>query len=92
MPRTKPTVTYKKKDGIAIISMNRPEYNNAQNGKMTYDLDKFFKKAVDDVISNTGFEIAIQSDSITSMPSSEELVLIREVLDPQGIRNTIFGE
>jgi enoyl-CoA hydratase len=48
MPRTKSTVTYKKKDGIAIISMNRPEYNNAQNGKMTYDLDKFFKKAVDD--------------------------------------------
>ena len=48
--------------------------------------------SVDDVIANTGFEIAIQSDSITSMPSSEELVLIREVLDPQGIRNTIFGE
>ena len=48
--------------------------------------------SVDDVITNTGFEIAIQSDSITSMPSSEELVLIREVLDPQGIRNTIFGE
>ena len=48
--------------------------------------------SVDDVITNTGFEIAIQSDSITSMPSNEELVLIREVLDPQGIRNTIFGE
>ena len=28
--------------------MNRLEYNNAQNGKMTYDLDKAFKKAVDD--------------------------------------------
>ena len=48
--------------------------------------------SVDDVIANTGFEIAIQSDSISSMPSNEELVLIREVLDPQGIRNTIFGE
>ena len=48
MPTTKPTVKYKKKDGIAIISMNRPEYNNAKNGKMTYALDKFFKKAVDD--------------------------------------------
>ena len=48
MPRSKPTITYKKKDGIAIISMNRPEYNNAQNGKMTYDLDKAFKRAVDD--------------------------------------------
>ena len=48
MTRAKPTVKYKKKDGIAIIAMNRPEYNNAQNGKMTYDLDKAFKKSVDD--------------------------------------------
>ena len=45
MARSKPTITYKKKDEIAVISMNRPEYNNAQNGKMTYDLDKAFKRA-----------------------------------------------
>ena len=38
MARAKPTVTYKKKDQVAWISMNRPEFNNAQNGKMTYDL------------------------------------------------------
>jgi enoyl-CoA hydratase len=48
MARAKPTVTYKKKDQVAWVSMNRPEFNNAQNGKMTYDLDKFFKRAVDD--------------------------------------------
>ena len=48
MARSKPTITYKKKDEIAVISMNRPEYNNAQNGKMTYDLDKAFKRAIDD--------------------------------------------
>ncbi len=48
MTRANPTIHYKKKDVIAIIAMNRPEYNNAQNGKMTYDLDKAFKKAVDD--------------------------------------------
>ena len=46
MPRSKSTITYKKKDSIAIVSMNRPEFNNAQNGKMTYDLDKAFKKAI----------------------------------------------
>ena len=45
MTRAKPTIQYKKSDGIAIIAMNRPEYNNAQNGKMTYDLDKAFKKS-----------------------------------------------
>ena len=44
MARAKPTVTYKKKDQVAWISMNRPEFNNAQNGKMTYDLDKFLKR------------------------------------------------
>ena len=48
MARNKPTIKYKKKDDLAIISLNRPEYNNAQNGKMTYDLDKAFKNAVDD--------------------------------------------
>ncbi|MEK9545501.1 MAG: enoyl-CoA hydratase-related protein, partial [Pelagibacteraceae bacterium] len=48
MPRAKPTVIYRKQEDIAIVSMNRPEYNNAQNGKMTYDLDRAFKKAVDD--------------------------------------------
>ena len=51
MARSKPTITYKKKDEIAIISMNRPEYNNAQNGKMTYDLDKAFKRAVDEFLN-----------------------------------------
>ena len=45
-----------------------------------------------DVIENTGFQVSIKSDSTTPMPSSEELALIREVLDPQNIRNSIFGE
>ena len=32
-------VRYEAADGIAWITMNRPEYHNAQNGKMTYLLD-----------------------------------------------------
>ena len=48
MTKSKSTIKYKKLNGIAWVTMNRPEYNNAQNGKMTYDLDKAFKKAVDD--------------------------------------------
>ena len=47
---------------------------------------------VDDVVTNTGFDVLIKSDEITSMPSNEEVTLIREVLDPQGFRNSIFGE
>ena len=48
MTKSKSTIKYKKLNGSAWVTMNRPEYNNAQNGKMTYDLDKAFKKAVDD--------------------------------------------
>ena len=48
--------------------------------------------SVDNVIENTGFKISIKSTDLTPMPASEELSLIREVLDPQNIRNSIFGE
>ena len=41
-------VTYEAADGIAWISMNRPKYNNAQNGRMTYELDDAFMRAVAD--------------------------------------------
>ena len=32
---TVPTVIYEASDGIATITMDRPSYHNAQNGKMT---------------------------------------------------------
>jgi hypothetical protein len=48
--------------------------------------------SVDDVIENTGFDLIIKSDEPTIMPTSDELTFIREVLDPQGLRNSIFGE
>ena len=41
-------VLYEKRDNIAIVTMNRPEYNNAQNSQMTYALDAAFKRACDD--------------------------------------------
>jgi acyl CoA:acetate/3-ketoacid CoA transferase beta subunit len=43
---------------------------------------------VDDVVKNTGFELAIpRSVAHTPAPSAEELRLLREVIDPKGIRN-----
>lgn len=48
--------------------------------------------SVDDVRANTGFEFSVESEIETPMPSSEELSLIRDVLDPHSIRNSIFGE
>lgn len=41
-------VLYEVRDNVAIVTMNRPEYNNAQNSKMTYALDAAFKRASDD--------------------------------------------
>ena len=41
-------VLYEAAGGIAWITMNRPKYNNAQNGRMTYELDDAFKRAVAD--------------------------------------------
>ena len=41
-------VRYDKRDQIALVTMNRPEYRNAQNGAITYGLDAAFNRAVDD--------------------------------------------
>jgi enoyl-CoA hydratase len=41
-------VTYRVIDGVAIVTMNRPRYRNAQNSAMTYALDAAFVRAVDD--------------------------------------------
>ena len=41
-------VLYEVTDGVAWITMNRPSFNNAQNGQMTYALDDAFNRAVQD--------------------------------------------
>ncbi|AZO86935.1 enoyl-CoA hydratase [Stutzerimonas stutzeri] len=41
-------VLYEVRDAVAIVTMNRPEYHNAQNSQMTYALDAAFCRACDD--------------------------------------------
>ncbi|MGH3415043.1 MAG: enoyl-CoA hydratase [Actinocrinis sp.] len=41
-------VTYEVRDAAAVVTLNRPEYCNAQNSKVTYALDAAFVRAVDD--------------------------------------------
>jgi len=41
-------VAYEVKDRIAWVTLDRPEYRNAQNSAMTYALDAAFTRAVDD--------------------------------------------
>ncbi|HKS46519.1 MAG TPA: enoyl-CoA hydratase [Amycolatopsis sp.] len=43
------TVLYERRGPVALVTMNRPEYRNAQNSAMTYALDDAFSRAVDDV-------------------------------------------
>ena len=41
-------ILYEVVDGVAWITMNRPTFNNAQNGQMTYALDDAFVRATND--------------------------------------------
>ena len=41
-------ILYEVADGVAWITMNRPTFNNAQNGQMTYALDDAFQRATND--------------------------------------------
>lgn len=41
-------VLYQVEEGVAVVTMNRPSFHNAQNAQMTYGLDAAFRRAVDD--------------------------------------------
>ncbi|GAA3940648.1 enoyl-CoA hydratase [Actinomadura viridis] len=41
-------VTYERRGVVAVVTLNRPRYRNAQNSKVTYALDAAFTRAVDD--------------------------------------------
>ena len=43
-----PVVRYERRGRIAVVTMNRPKYRNAQNSVMTYALDSAFERAVND--------------------------------------------
>jgi enoyl-CoA hydratase len=41
-------VAYEVRGTVAVVTMDRPDYRNAQNSRMTYALDAAFQRAVDD--------------------------------------------
>jgi enoyl-CoA hydratase len=45
---SEPVVRYERRGPVAIVTMNRPDYRNAQNSAMTYALDDAFTDAVND--------------------------------------------
>jgi enoyl-CoA hydratase len=49
---TEPPVLYSQVGEVAVISLNRPQYRNAQNSAMTYALDAaFHRAAMDDAVA-----------------------------------------
>ncbi|MFI0408080.1 enoyl-CoA hydratase [Actinomadura sp. 3N508] len=42
------TVRYERRGPVAVVTMDRPDYRNAQNSAMTYALDAAFYRAADD--------------------------------------------
>lgn len=41
-------VRYERRERVALVTMDRPQYRNAQNARMTFALDAAFRRAVDD--------------------------------------------
>ncbi|MFI9201463.1 enoyl-CoA hydratase [Streptomyces sp. NPDC053048] len=48
VPAAGPVVRYERNGPVATVTMNRPEYRNAQNSRMTYALDDAFGEAAAD--------------------------------------------
>ena len=75
---------------LVVTNLGVFDFNGEDNSFQLLSLHPGVR--VDDVIENTGFDVIINSDKATPMPTDKELACIREILDPQGIRNSIFGE
>jgi enoyl-CoA hydratase len=45
---SEPLVLYRTEGRVAVVTMNRPAYRNAQNAKMTFALDEAFQRAMQD--------------------------------------------
>src|SRR3712207_553166 len=46
--RPEEVVSYERRGPVAVVTMNRPEFRNAQNSVMTYALDDAFYRAAED--------------------------------------------
>lgn len=66
---------------LAVLDFDTPEHRMRLRSVHPW-------ASVDDVVAATGFELAIDGDvPTTAEPGAEALRLIREVIDPQGLRD-----
>jgi enoyl-CoA hydratase len=48
MSEEQDVVLYEKRERVAVVTMNRPQFRNAQNARMTFAIDDAFKRAIAD--------------------------------------------
>ncbi len=98
-----PVVTYQVRDGVAIVTLNRPTYRNAQNSKVTYALDHYFTEAVHDddvkviVLAGNGKHFSAGHDIGTPSRDHEETFERKAVIwwdhtDRQGLDSRFARE
>ncbi|MFD6709549.1 enoyl-CoA hydratase-related protein, partial [Streptomyces roseolus] len=64
-------VRYERRGPVAVVTMDRPEYRNAQNSAMTYALDRAFYRAAEDgevkvvVLAGAGEHVSAGPDNGT---------------------------
>src|SRR5919205_602093 len=72
-------VRYERRGPVAVVTMNRPRYRNAQNSAMTYALDEAFYRAVEDdavkviVLAGAGDHFSPEHDVDKSFPRKATL-------------------
>jgi len=84
------TLLYEKKDGVAVISLNRPEVLNALNRQMNIDLKKAFKAAKDDgevraiILTGSGRGFCAGAD-IKDFAAGETLEDFKRLIEKGGV-------
>jgi len=81
--------TYKPNIGVVVTNLCVFDFNGNKNSLRLLSIHPGV--SLDEIEENTGFEFEIFSESISEIPTKTELKLIRNILDPSGIRENIFG-
>tara|TARA_B100000029_G_scaffold515632_1_gene623644 strand:+ start:4712 stop:5455 length:744 start_codon:yes stop_codon:yes gene_type:complete len=76
--------------GIVITNLCVFDFNGKDNALRLLSIHP--GHSLEDIKENTGFKFDILSESETELPSEEELMVIRNDLDPKNLRDSIFGD
>jgi enoyl-CoA hydratase/carnithine racemase len=90
-------IIFKKKDGIALITFNRPEVHNALNSAMGEGLNKAIDEIEDDrdiralILTGAGGKSFVSGSDIKGLSKRTPLTAIETSIKRQGLLNRIDG-